>query len=131
LAFFILLTAMSEVNESSSQDIIQAVKESFGGDEGTNLPTTRQRLDAEADAAARKLAVEVEALFARDLPGSRTSTDDRVLLVRLPEEGLFSRDRATVRRTLLPLVHQVADLVQAKPEGVDHRLELSLPEPVA
>jgi len=130
LAFFILLTAMSEVNEQSSQDIIQAVKGTFGGDRETNLETSRERLDAEADAAAELVATELQALFDRDLPGARTTqTDDRVLLVRFPEYELFSRDRPTVRRNRLPLVQEIARVIAATPPGIDHRLELSLADP--
>lgn len=130
LAFFILLTSMSEVNEKSSLDIIQRVKESFGGDQTTNLPNTRQRLEAEADAAARQMADDIKAMFDRDLPGAKTSlSDDRLLRVRFPEFELFSRGRETVRRTRLPLIRQVARLIRSAPAGVDHRLELSLPDP--
>lgn len=132
LAFFILLTATSEVNERSSQDIIQAVKGTFGGDRSTNLPTTRERLDAEADAVAQLVAEELQALFDRDLPGARTiRAGERVLLVRFPEFELFSRERPTVRRNRLPLIREVARVIAATPTGIDHRLELSLADPVA
>ncbi len=130
LAFFILLTSMSEVNEKSSLDIIQRVKESFGGDQATNLPNTRQRLEAEADAAARQMSDEIKAIFDRDLPGAKTAlSDDRLLRVRFPEYEMFSRGRATVRRIRLPLIRQVAGLIRSAPPGVDHRLEISLPDP--
>ena len=120
LAFFILLTALSEVNEESSLDIIQQVQESFSGEKTTNLPTTRQRLEADADAAAHQLAENLQALFDRDLPGIKTAlNDDRILQVRFPEFELFSRGRPTVRRTRLPLVRQVASLMRAAPDGIE------------
>ena len=130
LAFFILLTALSEVNEKSSLDIIQEVKASFSGDKTTNLPTSRQRLEADADASAHKLSETLQGLFDRDLPGIKTALNsDRVLQVRFPEYELFSRGRPTVRRTRLPLVRQIAGLIRTAPQGIDHRLELSIPDP--
>lgn len=128
LAFFILLTSLSEVNEQSGLSIIQAVRGTFGGDHSTNLPSSRERLESEVEAVAQRLSADVKELFDRDLPGSRTTDDDQVLLVRMPQDELFSQTRPTVRRNLLPLVRQVADLLADPPPGIAHRLELSLPD---
>ncbi len=111
LAFFILLTTMSNFEERRSREVLESVALTFQGRVAAlrTLPNPDAGLGA-LD-GANSLATRLESLFKRTLPAVKVekAADGTVLRIELPARSLFRRERAELALGRGPLLRRLAD----------------------
>jgi outer membrane protein OmpA-like peptidoglycan-associated protein len=129
LAFFILLNALSDFEETRTRAVIDSVNRAFSGrvDAAEAPPVRQSSLGALPETAS--LLREIGSLFESIIPAAQTEENQKATLIRirLPQTALFASGEAVVRPARRALIQRLAKALLRSPnERVTYRLEALL-----
>lgn len=125
LAFFILLTTMSEFEEARTRDVMESVSVTFVGQVPAIKGFDKPEAATGALQGAKALKSQVESLFQQNIPAVKVteSADGRVLRLEMDARSLFAKGSIALAPGRSAFVQRLANALTTGP-GSDRFYEL-------